>query len=80
MTDDERVRQIFDLNEAIQPMFAGYSLEVQGAVLADLVAMWLTDHQAEMREAVLNTLIRQVLDLTPINEDLQNDDEGNNHH
>jgi hypothetical protein len=88
MTDDERVRQICDLTETIQPIFAGYTLEVRGAALADLVSMWLTDHQcaggpqkeAEMREAVLKTLVDRVLALIPINEDLQNDDEGRKHH
>jgi hypothetical protein len=88
MTDDGRVSQIGDLVEAIRPIFAGYSLEVQGAVLADLVAMWLADHQsigdpqltAEMREGLLNLHIEQVRDMMQIREQLQGDDEGNNHH
>ena len=38
------VQRIYDLVAAIRPLLAGEAPHVQGAVLADLVAMWLAGH------------------------------------
>jgi hypothetical protein len=54
----------------------GHSSELQGAVLADLLAMWLAGHQCwgdpkgtfKLREELLNAHIKQVVHQLPINE------------
>jgi hypothetical protein len=62
---------------AIQPLLAGRSPEVQSAVLADLVAMWLAGHlfldgadATALREEFLAMFVDAVRKLIPINEDI----------
>jgi len=67
---------IRQLVEAISPLLAGFEPEVQSAVLADLLAMWLAGHLgerqavAELREQLLAGHIKLVRDLIPANEKL----------
>jgi len=42
-----RTREITNGVERIKPHLAGRSPEVQGAILADLLAIWLAGHQVE---------------------------------
>jgi len=64
-----------NLAASIAPMLTGHPPEVQGAVLADLLAMWLAGHvlndgtpATEYREALLAELIKTVRRLVPVNE------------
>ena len=59
----------------IRPMLAGLGPEVQGAVLADLFAMYLAGHVgcdaeevAKIREEVIETWLKTVRELVPFNE------------
>jgi hypothetical protein len=40
------LEQVTLLVERIKPLLAGHEPEVQGAVLADLLGLWLAGHQA----------------------------------
>ncbi len=60
----------------ISPILAGHPPRVQGAVLADLLAMWLAGHMAStrkatdaVRDAILAMHIDVVRKLIPINAD-----------
>lgn len=71
----EQSRAVARLVERIKPILAGQPPEVQGAALADLLAIWLAGHVYEnlpgatdaMREALLLAHIEQVRALVPIN-------------
>jgi hypothetical protein len=52
------------------PILAGQHPAIQGGALADLVAMWLVGHDADVREALLVAHIQAVRELVPINEAL----------
>jgi hypothetical protein len=63
--------------ERAKPIFAGHSPEVQGAVLADLLALWLAGHQtgdsasnAQLRNLLLTAHIEAVRELIPVNEQM----------
>ena len=66
---------VYALVERIKPLLAGHAPEVQGAVLADLVAIWLAGHMIEgnaeatreMRAALLAIHSSMVRQLTEIN-------------
>jgi hypothetical protein len=68
MTEPDPAR-VFELVDRIRPILAGNHPAVQGAVLADLLAMWLAGHPAELREALLALQIDKALQLVPINVD-----------
>lgn len=61
--------------EKIRPLLAGKPAEVQGAALADLLAMWLAGHimpddpegTRELRETILAGHIDAVRELIPVN-------------
>lgn len=42
-----------EIVKQIEPLLAGAGPDIQGAVLADLLATWLAGHPAEMREDML---------------------------
>jgi hypothetical protein len=45
--DETQLREIARRVGAIKPALAGLPPEVQGAILADLLAMWLAGHHVE---------------------------------
>lgn len=53
--------------DRIRPMLAGYHPAEQGAALADLLAIWLAGHPAEIREALLKMHVDKVRELVPVN-------------
>src|SRR5262245_21904161 len=61
------VGQVAPVVEAIKPHLAGRPPAIQGAALADLLAIWLAGHPAEVREALLAEHISTVRELVPIN-------------
>jgi hypothetical protein len=75
MIGTRRTREVVALVDRIKPLLAGRPVETQGAVLADLLAIWLAGHQVEgdpeatraMREALLAFHLEQVRDLTKVN-------------
>jgi hypothetical protein len=70
---DAGTREIAHVVELIKPILAGR--EVQGAVLADLLAIWLAGHQVEgdaeatrkLRGDILATHLLMVEELTAVN-------------
>jgi hypothetical protein len=75
MRDEAQLREIARRVGAISPALAGLLPEVQGAILADLLAMWLAGHHVEgdviatrkMREALVQAHMVAVARLTKIN-------------
>lgn len=72
MSDD--LRTIKQLTERIGRLLHGHPPTVQGAVLADLLAMWLAGHMSEteadttgLREMLLSSHIEVVRKLVPVN-------------
>ena len=62
------------LVEAVRPLFAGKRPEIQGAALADLLAMWLAEHvdpndprTEAKREELIEIHLAMVRQLIPIN-------------
>ena len=53
-------REIYELIERIRPILAGHPPEVQGAVLADLNALWLCGHPPEVRTDLLAFQIEHI--------------------
>jgi hypothetical protein len=66
--------RIAAISEAIGPMLHGLGHDVQGAVLADLVSMWLAGFVGPDAEAVRHELLEAhvalVRKLIPVNEKL----------
>ena len=68
MTRSEQTREVEAVVEAIRPLLAGRTPEVQGAVLADLLAIFLAGHHPELREKLLAMHIDGVRNLIAPNE------------
>jgi hypothetical protein len=47
MIGTPRTREVTNAVERMKPHLAGRTPEVQGAILADLLAIWLAGHQVE---------------------------------
>ena len=70
----ERMADVVRLVEQIRPILAGQGPWCQGAVLADLVAIWLAGHTLgdpkqddELRANLLTVHIEMVKKLVPVN-------------
>jgi hypothetical protein len=75
MDEDEDANAVGPLVEAIRPILADKPPQIQGAVLADLLSMWLAGHgpgggdaAAQMRELLLAEHVELVRKLVPLNE------------
>lgn len=74
-TADEVAHQVPSLVERIKPILAGLEPELQGAVIADLLAIWLAGHHVagdidatrEMRAELLANHCFHVRRLTDVN-------------
>jgi hypothetical protein len=68
-------REVLGLVDRIRPLLAGYPAEMQGAALADLLAIWLAGHYVEgdavatrtLRSDLLADHFTTVIQLTPLN-------------
>ena len=61
-------KQVLGIVEQIKPLLAGREPSVQGAVLAELLALWLAGHlPSELREVLLSAHIEAVRGLTKVN-------------
>jgi hypothetical protein len=59
-----------EISLALQLRLKGYPPELQGAVLADLLSIWLAGHAPIVREEILQLHIAHVRELIEINEKL----------
>jgi hypothetical protein len=75
MTDFAKkdVEEIIALIGQIKPILAGKSSAIQGAVLAELTAIWVAGHYgeddkdtAEIRSSLLTMLVKLILKLTAL--------------
>jgi hypothetical protein len=75
MVGTPRIREVTELVDRIKPLLAGHSPDVQGAVVADLTAIWLAGHHVEgnakatrsMRAELLAFHCSRVSELTKVN-------------
>ena len=65
--DEVSVEDIEAVREQIRPLLIGKSLLLQGAVLADLTAIWIAGHPPEMRETIFNMQNDTIRELIPVN-------------
>ena len=71
----EKTSHIIAVAKRVKPLLAGENPEVQGAALADLLAIWLAGHQVEgdleatrtLRAELLAEHCRLVRQLVPVN-------------
>jgi hypothetical protein len=61
MTDTPRIREIAAVVERIKPILMGRAPEIQGAILADLLATWLAGHHVEGDEDATRKLRADLL-------------------
>jgi len=69
-------RDVDRIVETIRPLLAGKPPELQGAVLADLLAMFIAGHHPGLREEILTLHIAAVRELVPPNEAIIMDRRG----
>jgi hypothetical protein len=62
------IEQIERAAREIHPLLAGRRPEVQGAILADLLATWLAVHPTHLRDEILSLHVDTVRLLIPVNE------------
>lgn len=60
-------QHVLDIAKEIAPHLAGKPPELQGAVLAELLSMWLAGHQPAIREEMLARHIEHVRPLITVN-------------
>lgn len=61
MIGTSETRLIMSIADTIRPLLAGHSPEVQSAVLADLLAMWLAGHHVDGDEEATRTMRAELL-------------------
>lgn len=60
MTDEDDIRTVHDTVEAIRPHLAGKGPHIQGAVVADLMAIYLAAHAPQVREAAREAMMKTI--------------------
>ena len=63
--DAELVKEAVD---RIKPILAGHSADIQGTVLADLLAIWLAGWRPNIREEALKVHLKNVWQLVQMND------------
>lgn len=64
----EMTRKAEAISMAIRPLLAHQGMEIQGAVLADLVSIFFAGHHPAIREEMIADWIKTMRDLIPISE------------
>ena len=60
-----QAEEAMTLSREIQPMLKGRTAEVQGAALADLLAIFIAGHHPDLREEILRWHIKITRSLIP---------------
>jgi hypothetical protein len=60
---DRQTQLAIAISKTIQPLLAGHPPEIQGAVLADLLSLWIAGHHPALREEALEQHIKAVREL-----------------
>ena len=72
LSADDLARDAMTLSREIslklQPMLKGHPPQLQGAVLADLLAIFLAGHAPQIREEILRVHLEQMRPLIDVNE------------
>jgi hypothetical protein len=77
MNDPRRMmKAVKRLARRMEPLLASKPPELQGAVLADLVATWLVSFPNQMRADLLAMHMRYVIEFIPVNEHIAYGDAG----
>ena len=71
-----QTRKVLETVARIKPHLAGLAPEVQGAVLCELLSLWLAGHRVEgdpeatvaLRKALIDNHIESALDMLPANQ------------
>lgn len=66
--DNAAHRAIWEAVEGMKPHLQGIGAHIQGAALADLVAMWVAGHHPAIREEHLQIWLGAMRALVPVNE------------
>ena len=66
MNVDDAVNKSCELIENIKPMFAGQHPDIVGAVLVQLLAVWLAGHHPDVRDEVLQAFLNSVAEMVPV--------------
>ena len=74
--EKEAAEKVERIARAIKPHLAGISPEMQSAVLADLMAMYLAGHPDFVRQNLMRLFVDLVWKLMPVNEKLIFGDDG----
>jgi hypothetical protein len=75
--ESEQGEEAVRLAKQAGAFLAGRGPAMQGAILADLLAMWLAGHPAEVRESILDLHLEAVRLLVPVNEAMLRDRRSN---
>lgn len=67
-TADEFARECFDIVARLKPLIAGHGPAMQGAVLADLISLWVAGHEPASREGMMDLLFDHASALVPESE------------
>jgi two-component sensor histidine kinase len=79
MEEREAVELVADRVAKIRKIMGGLSPQIQGAILADLLAIWLAGHRSldgddkKLRQHVLANFMRTMRQLIPVNVAIQDD-------
>jgi len=68
-------QEVTEIVDRIRPLLAGRDPRVQGAVCADLTAIWLAGHPKELRDDLLAAQIDTIKSLTVINAEIMGTDQ-----
>lgn len=71
MTDEETeidIAKVGKIVNAIQPLLAGHEPHVQGAAIADILAIYIAAHAPHLRAKATGFLVKTATQLVPINE------------
>jgi hypothetical protein len=76
MSDDQVARLVDKMTGRMKDMLAGFPPEVQGAMLADLTAIWLAGHAPQIRRHVYQMHADMIWPLVEANEKIMFGSEG----
>lgn len=65
ITAEDFERECLDIVTRLKPLLAGYGPALQGAVLADLVSLWVAGHEPASREGMMDLLFEHASALVP---------------
>lgn len=69
-TTEQDVAKVGEIVNSIRPLLGGQGAHIQGAVIADIVSIFIAAHAPHLRKTMMDGIVKTAMKMVPMNENI----------